>query len=532
MTAHAFRAALLVTALLVPCPAGAQEAPPTAPAAASQASLTDIGKRAEEVAARLRQMTESLSDTAAVSALEGEVAAETHRIAEQLTATGRLLERRPRITALESLASSWLALRSELEHLSTQITARARRREADVEALTKLHESWSASLELARKAEAPAFVLERAQATLAAIEAIRPAIEQRRAQVLVLQDTVSRLLQECDDALGRIGDAHREAIERVFVEHGPPVWRVALPSTGGPGIAEDVTAAVGSVRVYVEAYRVGFLLTGLLCLVLIILMRRTRAQIESVAERDPFFASAASVFRAPHAAAILLTIVLSRPLRPNPPVALQQLILVVGMAAAILVLRPLVSAQLAWVLYGFAAVFAMGLTSDLLELTPRVQQITSIIEMAATAGLLLWAARALRDTGVFASRSPRLRVAGTVVARVLAFGCMASAAAAVVGYVALADFLGIGLLYLAWLAIGLVAFRVAAEGLVAIALAEAPLARLRAVARHRALVERRIGAGLDVFVVAFWISFALFRFGLVELRHAAARRARRAAARR
>jgi len=86
----------------------------------------------------------------------------------------------------------------------------------------------------------------------------------------------------------------------------------------------------------------------------------------------------------------------------------------------------------------------------------------------------------------------------------------------VFGYVDFADFLGGGTLYLVYTAFALLAFRLAANGLVAIALVKQPLARLRALAHHRALVERRIGSLLDLLVVSLWVWTALYRFELLS----------------
>src|SRR5262249_27594592 len=160
--------------------------------------------------------------------------------------------------ALDSLESSWQALRSQLEDVRDRIDERARRRAADLETLTKLHESWDRALNLAQKANAPAPVLERAQSTLAAIDAARPPIEQRHAPVRVLQDGVSRALQTCDDARARIDAARRQAIGRIFVRQQPPVWRIGLASLGpgrggGLGLARDLAAKIDNVRIYARA---------------------------------------------------------------------------------------------------------------------------------------------------------------------------------------------------------------------------------------------------------------------------------------
>jgi len=187
-------AVLLLVSLLASAVARGQ--PPSAPESEGvpHGAMPDFGKGAEEVATQLRQLTESLSDTAVFASLEAEVAAETHQATERWSQTGDLLKTYLRPAALDSLASSWQALRSQLDDVMDRIDQRARRRAADLETLAKLRESWTRALDLAQKADAPAPVLERAQTTLAAIDAVRPAIEKRHARVLVLQDSVSRAL--------------------------------------------------------------------------------------------------------------------------------------------------------------------------------------------------------------------------------------------------------------------------------------------------------------------------------------------------
>ena len=121
----------------------------------------------------------------------------------------------------------------------------------------------------------------------------------------MLQDSVSRSLQTCDDALARIDDARREAVERAFARQLPPVWRSALPPVDGrssePTHAAGLGAKIDSLRVYARTYWVGLVLSGLIVLVLMVLLRRGQFPMEGRAERDGAFGSAASAFRTPYA---------------------------------------------------------------------------------------------------------------------------------------------------------------------------------------------------------------------------------------
>src|SRR5262249_12843160 len=84
--------ALALASLLEAAVARGQQPPTPAEAqSASHAAMPDLGKGAEEVAAQLRQLTESLSDIAAFNSLEAEVADDTHRAAVRWSETGNLL---------------------------------------------------------------------------------------------------------------------------------------------------------------------------------------------------------------------------------------------------------------------------------------------------------------------------------------------------------------------------------------------------------------------------------------------------------
>src|SRR5262245_13495181 len=96
---------------------------------------SDFGKGAEEVTARLRELTRSLEDAGMFEALEAEVGGFTHRAAEQWHETSRLLARNLRTTALDSLTTYWAALRADLQDVDGRIGLRLQGRENDLASL-------------------------------------------------------------------------------------------------------------------------------------------------------------------------------------------------------------------------------------------------------------------------------------------------------------------------------------------------------------------------------------------------------------
>ena len=156
----------------------------------------------------------------------------------------------------------------------------------------------------------------------------------------------------------------------------------------------------------------------------------------------------------------------------------------------------------------------LNLASELVQLPTGLEQVILILELGATAALLLWAAARLNRLEPD-SHSPRLRAIGGAFMRVLALGCGASALAAAAGYLELAEFLGVGLFYALFVSFAFLAGRVVLQDVVTIGLTRGPATRLHTIARHRAPLERRLRNAIDVGVVVLWLWIMLGHFDLL-----------------
>lgn len=530
------RVVVLAALLLAPLPGRAQDSPPApnedaarAPAATPEVSSfksDEISNRAEDVAAQLRAMNEALADQAAFAALESEVFRFSHRIADRWRETDQILAGSPRRAPLVTLESSWRALRMELVGLRTEADRHAQQREADLAVLDRLQGLWSWTLEHARAVGAPDPVLGRVQATLAAIDATRAQVATRNGRVLVVQDAASRATQACDDAVGRIADARRDAVDHIFVQNVPPVWSRAhrdapLETRTGRGTLPSGAAAtiLDSVKIYLQAYRVGVALTLVIAMLLVWSLHRARARTlqRQGTSHGALPAFVTQVLRAPVATALILTLVFSRPLRPDPPAALQQALLLIGFPAALILLRPILDPRLMRAFIVSSSFFLADVVRGTQQLSSGVEQLFLIVEMAAAAAVLLWIAARLQATGgALVVRSLWLRSTGRrfLLAAALAVGFAALAAA--FGHLELADFVGGGALFVFYIGIFLLALRVAFAGALWLALVHSPLARLRAIERDPIRLESAIGPTTEVLAIAIWFAVALQRFEVFD----------------
>jgi len=527
------RIVALVAALwLIPLLAASEDAPPPKDAAsaavatpeASNLTLDEIGGRAETVASRLRAMTEAIADQAAFTKLESEIFQQSHRISDRWRATDQILALTLRRNPLETLASSWRALRAQLEALQKQVDARATARAGDLKTLDQLKKLWSWTLDQATAQGAPAPVIERVQATVAAIDATRTQIDARNSRVLVLQDAVSRAIQACDDAGERIEDARDKSLDRIFTANVSPVWRLfgmqsaseIVPAPAAP-TASDFASVADGVRIYAYTYRSGFAITlAIAALMVWLLYRARRAEARATVSSHvalPEFVT--HVLRRPIATAILLTVFVTPPLRPGQPAALQQLLYLIALPASLILLRPVLDPRLVPPFFVVAAFFLVEVARGVLMPSPDVEQIALIIEMVAATGVLFWIANVMPNAvGALVATSPWIRSAGRWVVRAGSFATAGSALAALLGYIELADFVGGGALMLVYLSIGVLALRVAASGAVWLLLVKSPLARLRAIEGNYTRLGDAITRAIGYTTVALWSVLLLQRFEL------------------
>src|SRR5262249_32836278 len=152
--------------------------------------------------------------------------------------------------------------------------------------------------------------------------------------------------------------------------------------------------------------------------------------------------------------------------------------------------RPILEARLAVVVYVCGAVLVASLVGQIMEPDARIEQVVLVIEMSVAAAALGWVAVGSFDVAALAGTSALLGRLVRWLVGVLAGMSAVSAIAAALGYLDLADFLGLNMLFALLLMLGVSAIRVVVRDLIRMSLSRGPLVRSRAIARHRVVIER------------------------------------------
>jgi small-conductance mechanosensitive channel len=466
--------------------APATPSPSASGASAPLAPVVEIGPQAERVAIQLRAISEAISDHDAFARLEADVARVSQRAAERWDETARVLDATPRRAVLDSLEGAWNALRVEFGRLGDDFAGRAQRRESDLATLAALTDSWSAARTRGNETDAPPPLLERIDATLAAIATTREVVERRRDRVLVLQDTVSRALQASDDSLARIEDARQGAVRRAFSQHERPAWQAVregrlADAAGSERLAEQRGEWLAPLSAYLLAHRESFVFTLLLWALLAWLLHWASA---------PF----------PIASALLFALVLTIPLRPEAPVIVRQLVLVAGLGATLTLVRASAKRRAFASACALSALFVVELLRTLLWVWPGLEQAALLGEFTAAAVLFLWAGPDLPGPW-------RISAASRWIPRVFAAVSALAAAAAITGFLELADYTGSGVIILACAGVAIDAARGAASLVVSGAGGRIPGGGLPRLEQH---TERLV----DVLAAGLWLFIALDRYSL------------------
>jgi len=524
-TAHALAALVLLgSALAVSAEPIARPPAPAAghtPAAARTITpipIPEIAQRAEQVTTLLRPgqaPDSSESDDAGL-----ELADAADRIRKRHVSTTEALASSPSANALANLADSWQAMRSRLVALNDKLTRRATLAQQRVDQIETMRATWAATRASAVDAAVPPSVLEQIDATLAAIAAARKNAEAGLAHVLALQDRAVKEIARCDEPLASIARAGSGLDGPVLARDALPIWSheagTLMSDDVGQRLREAVRDMVERIRDYMAGEIARLPLQIVLFALTFVVIRSARRRARLSADKQPSEAAAAQVFELPWSSALIVTLIPTGWIYPQPPRVVISAVSVLVLLPAVRIVRRLASPAIVPAVYALAAFFVVDRVRDVCSVIPVLEQWVFVIEMVCG---IVFLALAVRSERLLKARGDEValgwRRAIVAVLSAQAFLLVAAVFAGMCGYMRLARLLGNAVLISDYAALVLYAGVRISEGLVAYALRAAPLRDLLIVQRHRPLVQRRLTVTVRWLSVGAWAYFALDGLGVV-----------------
>jgi potassium-dependent mechanosensitive channel len=521
------RAASVVVSLLLVCFASgaqAQNASPsptpspsaTPTAAPTAVPLPDIVVASNSASEQLNEIQSELSSNKTLDNVTRELAATTKDIDARELETRRILRPGVPLETLGEFETRWQKLADQLTASSRQLTDRATALDRQVTQMSATRTTWKATLEFALQSNAPSEVTQRISQVLHGIDATEEMLQKRRADVLSLQARVAEQTQRANAALRSIKLAQSAAVNRLWFQDSPPIWSPEVRSAAAESLGHDSQVSLGAraaeVRNYVEREWPKLIYVALIFIACGFVMLRVKRQVAHWTDKDRALDRTNRILQLPFSTAFLLTVVSARLILYDAPRGVWVIVGTLALIPIVLVLRRLIDRHLFPVVNALVVFYFLAQLRALAAYIPAASRIILLLEMVGGLIFLIWFVRARRRSGPRTTSNRTARIAASI--GVAGFGAIIVADS--LGYVALANYLSVGILAAAYFAVALYAAARILEGLVFFALRTRPLASLGVVQRHETLLHRRIAHLIRVAAIVTWVLLTLSAFSLRE----------------
>src|SRR5438552_2724049 len=312
--------------------------------------VPEIAQRAEQVPPALRSV-EQIATGSDVQDIEAQLPAAAAWIRGRLMGTTQALASSPSANALATVTDSWRVMRSRLVTWNDTLTRRATQLAQGAEQLEVMRATWGASRAKALESRAPAPVIERIDATLAAIVAAQSSAAERLTHVLGVQDRVVREIARCDDVLSKVAQAGATLAGPLLSRDSVPIWspeaRTPISTDLGGRLHESVGDGIELTREFLAGHLARAPLQLGLFVVVLVLARLARAAARRRAEQEPSEQATALVFELPVSSALVLALLATGWIYPEPPRVLLDVMGLLILLPAVMIVRMLASPAVA-----------------------------------------------------------------------------------------------------------------------------------------------------------------------------------------
>jgi len=497
-----------------PLPTPSPSATPTA--APTAVPLPDIVAASNSALERLNEIQSELSSNKTVDNTTRELAVTTKEIDAREFETWRILRPGVPLETLSDFGTRWQKIADQLTASGRQLTDRATALDGELTQMSASRTMWTATVELARKSNAPPEVMQRINQVLQAISATEEMLQNRRAAVLSSQTRVAEQTQRANNALRSIRSAQSAAVNRLWLQDSPPIWNREVRTAAAQSLGRDSQVSLGAqvaqVRNYLEREWTKLIYIALLFIAFAIVMLRVKRHVARWTDRDRALDRTNRVLQFPLSTASLLTIGSARLILYDAPRGVWFILATLALIPIVVLLRGLIDRHLFPIVNALVVFYFLAQMRAVAASIPVLSRIILLLEMLGGVIFLLWFIRARRGSGPRTTSNKTARIGASIA--VAGFGAIIVADS--LGYVGLANYLSVGILAAAYFAVALYAATRILEGLVFFALRTRPLASLAVVQRHQQLLRRRIARLIGVVAIITWVLLSLNAFSLRE----------------
>jgi small-conductance mechanosensitive channel len=386
------------------------------------------------------------------------------------------------------------------------LTEKATLIQDELNRLTDLQKTWSATRTAAQASKQAGSLLQQISATLADIAAAQTTLQALLTTVLDLQGRVAREVERCGAALEQINRAEQIAMQGILVRDSKPLWSAEKWSESLQTLSSRSQRTAETF--YAEAFQYVSdpsrhlpLHAGLLVM-LVIIFCAGRRQIVKWKAAGKTISPTLMVFEKPYAASLAFSLFIAVAPFSFMPAMVRVLGRILVLIPVILLLRPVITPLLIPALYILGALLAFDNLRQTLVILPLGAQIVLSIETLGAIVLAGW---------VFKNLQHREEIADSIILRVIRRAALIALfilpiglLAGIVGFMRLAGLMTACFIVTGGLVLELYASFMVLSGIAAVMLRVWPLRTLSMVSQHGALIEKR----LNTFFV--WLAIVVF----------------------
>ena len=235
---------------------------------------------------------------------------------------------------------------------------------------------------------------------MAVIAGARRNADDGLAHVLALQDRTVKEIARCDEVLARIAKAGNALVGPLVAPDTLPIWgpagRTLMSDDVGPRLREAVRDMIERTRDYIRGEMGRLPLQIVLFALTFVLIRLARRGARRSADKQPSEAAAAQVFELPLSSALVVTLIPTGWIYPQPPRVVIGAVSILVLLPAVLIVRRLASPAIVPAVYALAAFFVVDRVRDVCSVVPVLEQWVFLIEMVCGIVFLALAVRSER----------------------------------------------------------------------------------------------------------------------------------------
>lgn len=473
--------------------------------------LANIADRAEQLELSLREMNAQIPSGSELSNVEQTLRIQAHELKKRSRLTSGILASSSPPLELEDQQRYWRSRARQYELQRRALTSRAATLEEQIHYLDSQQVIWLATRQRVQETPGLQALVERVDQELNDIDVARSRIEEHLSRVLTLQNQVAQDDQQIWDILARLGEARKQTISRIFERTGHPLWQIkALHQMDQPRprFRDCLVRPWAETREFLGSHKVDTLVLAMIfCWLLLSVFRIRRHFNRDMPSAPP---QTVSVLRAPFSIALLIALIGISTYIASVPSSIIFVSCLILVGPVLRLLPPIVSTKTRPLLYctGILYVFeGFYLLAQLPQLFARTSY--ALLTLAAV-GSFAWLARRLHTTAGRTRDGRILRVAILINLVVL----LTSLGANILGFVTLAQMLGICGLVAPFVGVSLYCAVRVVTILLAVLLGTDPIRT--SVGPHSDVVQRWVARALVTIAALLWARVTLHLLTLYD----------------